>query len=67
MQLLDPKDREVKIRSAIRDGDSKFQWVEFTTVAATSELTGTSIEELALNQYEYSERAWECGRYVDFP
>ena len=65
--VLDPKFNEEKTRQALRNAKSKFAWVPFHTVSATSEMQGTNLEELSLNHYEPSERAWECSRYVDFP
>jgi len=49
---LDPPFNEEKERAALRGGKSKFMWINFHTVSATSEMQGTKLEELGLNNYE---------------
>ena len=46
---------------------SMFTWVPFTAVAASSEMQGTSLEDLSLISFEPQTRTWECARYCAFP
>ena len=46
---------------------SLFTWVPFECVAATSEMQGTSLEDLNMISFEPSPRSWECARYCKFP
>mmetsp|Transcript_19717 Transcript_19717/g.36321 ORF Transcript_19717/g.36321 Transcript_19717/m.36321 type:complete len:710 (-) Transcript_19717:6079-8208(-) len=41
-------------------------WVGYTPIAASSEATGTSLQELA-NTESGSTKSWESGRFVKFP
>lgn len=59
MDILNPKKRERLEREANRNAKSRFTWVQFHVVGATSEAEGTSLEELELNNFEPSDRAWE--------
>lgn len=67
MELLEPKRRERIEREINRNAKSRFTWVQFHAVGATSEMEGTSLEELELNNFEPSDRSWECGMYSEFP
>lgn len=46
---------------------SLFTWVPFTCCGASSEMSGTSIEDLSMMTFEPHERSWECARYVNYP
>ena len=46
---------------------SLFTWVPFTCVAASSEMQGTSLEDLSMITFEPHVRSWECARYCKFP
>ena len=46
---------------------SLFTWVPFTAVASSSEMHGTSLEDLSLITFEPQTKSWECARYADFP
>lgn len=67
MEILQPKLKERLEREINRDAKSRFTWVQFHAVGSTSELEGTSLEELELNNFEPSDRCWECGMYSEFP
>ena len=46
---------------------SLFTWTPFTAVAASSEMQGTSLEDLSLITFEPQVRTWECARYCNYP
>ncbi len=68
MELTD-KTRE-EIYSIMREKTrvkSLFTWVPFNCVAASSEMQGTSLEDLSMITFEPHTGAWECARYCKFP
>lgn len=46
---------------------SLFTWVPFTSVAASSEMQGTSLEDLSMITFEPQTKSWECARYCKYP
>ena len=46
---------------------SLFTWIPFSCVAASSEMQGTSLEDLSMITFEPSTKTWECARYASFP
>ena len=67
MDILEPKRKERLEREINRNAKSRFTWIQFHAVGSTSEMEGTSLEELELNNFEPSERSWEWGVYSEFP
>ncbi len=43
-----------------------YEFISFVPVAVTSEMIGTSIEELVMHNYP-NKRSWECSRLCKFP
>lgn len=55
-----------KIKSYFEAQKQFYEYVPFHPVCASSEMVGTSIEELINHNYP-SKRSWECSRLSDFP
>lgn len=47
---------------------SLFTWVPFTVVSVSSEMQGTSADDLARHQnFQPQQHTWECARYCSYP
>lgn len=50
----------------IEEPRKQYEFIPFSPVSISSEMVGTSIEELSMHNFP-SKRSWECSRMCNFP
>jgi hypothetical protein len=60
------QDRVLVVQNKLNQNKQTYEYLPFHPVCVTSEMIGTSVEELLLHNFP-NKRSWECSRLCDFP